>query len=666
MILSEPFWRRRFGGVPDIVGKRIRTADGVFEVVGILPAWFAGLNDLTCPVCQEVGFWLPASASSVEYPGWLQDRGRRWHNVIGRLRSQFNAQSAEADVRAVAARLESDYPVTNAGRSARLQALNEGWRSGIRPGLVVLLIGALSLLLTGCANIGNLSIARGEARRGELALRLALGANKARLAQELLMESLVVALVGGLLGLLISFWLAGALAALSGVNLPAFVSFNVDFRVLAAALVVTAAAIVVSGLAPIGLFSRAQLNHDMRELGAHSSRRAGRIGRTFIAAEVALTFVLLTNAILMIRSFRNLESADPGFDTANLLVAEINPNSPRYQSRTAQMQFITMLRERLENLPNDATFTIGAPNLPPRVFISSDFGRTASPPPGETIRMELHRILPNFFSALRIPLLEGRAFDNLDRPDGPLSVVISESVQNRLWPGESALGKRLYRTSPPGAVAVVIGVVADVRYAGVRSNRGEELDVYYSLEQMPATYMTIAVRTDGSLASMVSEVRGAVQSVDPELPLLIVSTVDERFAAESSQTRFHAVILGAFAAAAFLLSAVGVYGTTSYSIGRRKREIGIRLVVGANGREIIGMVVGNSMTPIIIGLLLGMLATSMIASAMSAIVFGVSPLEASTLAFVIVVIAISAGLASYVPVRRLLQRESMQSLREQC
>jgi ABC-type antimicrobial peptide transport system permease subunit len=228
------------------------------------------------------------------------------------------------------------------------------------------------------------------------------------------------------------------------------------------------------------------------------------------------------------------------------------------------------------------------------------------------------------------------------------------------------LGKRLYRTSPPGAVAVVIGVVADVRYAGVRSNRGEELDVYYSLEQMPATYMTIAVRTDGSLASMVSEVRGAVQSVDPELPLLIVSTVDERFAAESSQTRFHAVILGAFAAAAFLLSAIGVYGTTSYSIGRRKREIGIRLVVGANGREIIGMVVGNSMTPIIIGLLLGMLATSMIASAMSAIVFGVSPLEASTLAFVIVVIAISAGLASYVPVRRLLQRESMQSLREQC
>jgi len=668
IVLSEGYWQRRFGGDPQIIGRSVATTDGQFVVVGVMPASFGGLNDMVCLICDDVSFWLPASASSLMYPGWTQDRKRRWHKVIGRLKPGVSQAAAQTELNAIAARLEQSYPDSNRGVGARIIQLEENWRGELRSGLLALLAGAVFVLLIACANIANLLLARGEGRRREVAVRLALGAGRLRIVRQLLTESVLLALIGGAFGVLLAIWLADVITANAAANLPGFIAIKIDVRVLGFAVAVTALAGVGFGLAPAVMVPTANPIQALKAKGGNPRRAAryGGFGGGLLIAEVALVFTLLVNAALMLRSFQRLSQADPGFRAENLTVMEINPNSPKYRERSAQRQFVNELTAALRALPGGEAITLAAPNLPPRTFITLGIapeGRPLDTPDG-TMRVELHRVLPNFFSMLGVPLVAGRAFTDTDTDNTPLGAIISQSLARRLWPGEDPVGKRIRANSPafPDGITVV-GVVGDVKYGGFRSDRGAELDLYLSLTQAPAGYLTIAARTGADPSPMIAAIRNELRAMDRELPTLAVSTVAERFAKQGVQTRFQALMLGGFALLAALLAAVGIYGVVSHLAAGRTHEIGVRMALGAEARDVRRLVIGQGFKPALTGLALGLVAALALARLMRGLLFGVSALDPLTFAVAALLVIGVALMACYLPARRAAKADPMVALR---
>jgi putative ABC transport system permease protein len=602
------------------------------------------------------------------YPGWTQDRKRRWHRVIGRLKPGMSQATAQAELNTIAARLEQSYPDSNRGVGARVVPLEENWRGGLRGGLMMLLAGAFFVLLIACANIANLLLARGEGRRQEVAVRLALGAGRLRIVRQLLTESVLLALIGGAFGVLLAIWLADVITANAAANLPGFITIKVDGRALGFAVAVTALAGIGFGLAPAAMVPAANPIQALKAKGGDSqlASRFGRFGNGLLIAEVALVFTLLVNAALMLRSFQRLSKADPGFRMENLTVMEINPNSPKYKEPGALRQFNNELTDRLRALPGGERITLAAPNLPPRTFITLGIapeGRTLDTPDG-TMRVELHRVLPNFFSTLGVPLVAGRAFAETDTDNTPLGAIISQSLASRLWPGEDPVGKRIRANSPayPDGITVV-GVVGDVKYGGFRSDRGAELDLYLSLTQAPAGYLTIAARTGPDPASMIAAIRNELRAIDPELPTLAVTTVAERFAKQGVQTRFQALMLGGFALLAALLAAVGIYGVVSHLAARRTHEIGVRMALGAEARDVRRLVIGQGFKPALIGLALGLVSTLALTRLMRGLLFGVSALDPLTFAAAALLVSGVALAACYLPARRAAKADPVISLR---
>ena len=668
IMLSEWYWVRGFGGDPQIIGRKVTTANGQFVVVGVMPASFGGLTDVVCLICDDVAFWLPASASSLIYPGRTQDRKRPWHRVIGRLKPGVSQATAQAELTTIAARLEQSYPNSNRGVGARVIPLEESWRGDLRRGLLVLLMGAVFVLLIACANIANLLLARGGRRRQEVATRLALGAGRLRIVRQLLTESVLLAMIGGAFGVLLAIWLADVIAANAAANLPGFITFKLDGRVLGFAVAVTALAGVGFGLAPAAMVPTANPIQALKEKGGNPQRSAryGGFSSGLLVAEVALVFTLLVNAALMLRSFQRLSQANPGFRAENLAVMEINPIAQRYREPGALRRFVNEVAAALRALPGGEAITMAAPNLPPRVSNTLDIapeGRPLGTPDG-TLRVELHRALPNFFNMLGIPLVAGRAFAETDTDNTPLAALISQSLAQRLWPGEDPVGKRIRANSPAWPAGfTVVGVVGDVKYGGFRSERGAELDLYLSLTQTTALYLTIAARTGPDPAPMIAAIRNELRKIDRDLPVLVISTVAERFARQGAQTRFQALMLGGFALLAALLAAVGVYGVVSHLAVRRTHEIGVRMALGAGAREVRRLVIGQGFKPALIGLAIGLVATLALARLMRGLLFGVSALDPLTLAAVALLVSGVALTASYLPARRAAKADPLISLR---
>ncbi len=670
VLLSERLWRRRFGADPDILGRTVTTTRAEFTVVGVLPAEFGGLMDMTCGLCNDVGFWLPASAADLIYPGWVRDRARRWHRVVGRLGPNARVQTAQTEMSAIARRLADTYADPNEDLGISVRPLAENWRGAVRPGLLVLMVGALFLLLIGCTNVANLLLARADGRRQEFAIRVALGAGRGRLVRQVLTESLLLSLAGGLLGALLTIWLADSIALASGATLPDFVQISVDRSVLITTAAVSMLAGVGFGLVPALLVSNRDPGEALKAGGRGSSGTltGGLFGKSLIVAEVSLVLVLLIGATLMVQSFRELEMADVGFRTDNLLVMEINPNTARYQDEAGRRNFIDQLVGRLSSLPGAEAITIASPNLPPRTFTATDVVPEEGPLAlaGDSLHVERHHVMPNFFEVLGIRLIEGRPFDITDRPDSPVSLVISESVARRLWPGESAIRKRVREAESEDAEdwAAVVGVVGDVKYSGIRSNRPAELDIYYSLSQTTATYFTVAARTAGEPTSMIEPIRSEVQAIDPLLPILVASTVEERFARQGVQTRFHAMILGGFTLVAFLLAAVGIYGVMAYSLRRRTREIGIRMVLGADRRHVLKQVTGGAMALVGLGLVVGLIGAWVLTGAMSSVLFGVRANDPVTFGGATLILGLVSWVATYLPARKAVGSDPVSILRE--
>lgn len=657
IVLSESLWRRQFGGDPAVLGRTVTLAGAPHTLIGVAPL---GLEP---PILQTRGapeLWTPAVLR--EPPSM---RGARWMSVIGRLRPGVTVAQAQAELDAITQRLEQAYPATNTGWGARVMPLQESLVQEVRPALL-LLFGAVGfVLLIATANVANLLFARSVTRQRELAIRSTLGASRARLLRQLLIESLLVALAGGALGLLLSLWLTDLLVSLSGNDMPRLHHVQADARVLAFALTVSLSTGLLVGLLPALQGSRTALQSTSGLPGrAVSAGRAHQWTRqALVAGEVALSLVLLVGAGLLLQSFWKLQRVDSGFQPEQVLTLELS--TPRPQTTRPDQVLATShtLLEGVRALPG--VVDAGTINLLPLsgigscqpVIIGNRPPLSGSPPCAEARRSS-----PGYFRAMGLPLLSGRLFDTRDTEERPRVVVINSAMAHRFFPGEDPLGRRIAvnnLTKPTWLE--IIGVVGDVRHFGPEKEPTPEL--YESQFQEPAWNYWLVVRAERDADSVLASVRGVVRRIDPEIPVFNVRTAETLLSGAVAQPRFRALLLGLFAALAVLLAAVGITGVVSWSVVQRTREIGIRIALGAQPRDVLRMVMGQGMAAVWVGVALGLAGALALTRLLNGLLFGLTATDPVTFAVGVVALTATALLACYLPTRRALRVDPAVALR---
>jgi predicted permease len=659
-LVGHGLWHRRFGGSPTLIGQTIQLNDGNYTVVGVMPEGFRGISD-------QAEIWLPMMmVSSIRYAGILQQRNQRWHSTVARLKPGVTSAQAQAEMDAIMLRLEQAYPNSNRSRGALVTPLHEQLFGSLQLTLWILLGAVGCVLLVACANVANLQLQRAAERQPEMAVRLALGATPQRLIRQLLTENLLLALIGGALGILIALWSVDFLTNLSPVTFPSFVNLTLDGRVLGFTLSISLLTGALFGLAPALQAARPALNETLKAGGRNASGGPGRshLLSSLVVSEISLALMLLIGAGLMIRSLQRSQAVDPGFDVERLLTMQVSL-PPQRHPRDRIIAFSQQLRERLHTLPGAQSVAL-ASDLPLGGSTSGgpiELEGMHDTPAGGEIRMFRHRVTPGFFSTLGIPLIKGRDFTASDHAQSPGVVIISESMARRYWPNEDPLGKRLRETSSGDSWLSIVGVVGEVKYRGLPQNPNADPDVYFPLLQEPNRSLFLAVRTSVDPASLAAGARGALRKLDPDLPAYRVTTMAERVANQSTQSRFSAWLLGIFSALALVLAAVGIYSVMAYAVEQRSREIGIRVALGASSAVVLKMVIGQGMRLALLGIALGLGAALALTQTMKRLLFGVSATDSMTFIGVAVLLALVALVACYVPARRASKVDPMVVLR---
>jgi putative ABC transport system permease protein len=652
-LLGEGYWRRRFGRDLDVVGRQVQLSGVPYTVVGIVPA--------ALQLAQPVDVWAPLATDTTRH------RRADFLTVFGRLRPGVDLERAQAEITTIARRLESQYPETNEGWGAEIVGLKEQMVGEIRPALLVFM-GAVGLvLLVGCANVANLMLARVAGRSRELTIRAALGASRARLAGELLLESVVLGLLGGALGLVFALWGIEALRSLQPGTIPRIGEIGLDPRVLGFALALSLLTAVLSGLAPIWRLARGDLREGLTE-GSRGVAGGGGIRRArsaLVQVEVALAFVLLAGAALLLRSFDRLQQVDPGFSTDRILTARVTLPRAKYPEDGQRAAFGEQLLTAVGSRPGvrSAALVSDAPlgDSPPQLSFEIQGVPTRSD--GTAQDAEVFAASPEYFETLRIPLLQGRLYDAGDRAGGRGVAVVNQALARRFWPGRSALGARLTLDDPadPESWRTVVGVVGDVRQE--RLSEQAYPQIYLPFVQSPSRSMVLALRAHGDAASLVPAIRASLAQLDPDLPLADIATLEERKAVSLARPRVNAAVLGAFALAALLLAAVGIYGVVAYGVVQRTRELGIRMALGAGGGNLLSMVIRQGMTPVLVGMLFGLAAALAGGRVLRSLLFGVDATDPLSLAAVILFLAGVSLAAIYLPARRAARSDPMVALR---
>ena len=665
-VVGYGLWQRRFGGSSALVGRTIQLNGADYTVVGIMPEGFRGVSD-------QAEIWLPMMMnSSVRGVGQLKERDQRWLSTVARLKPGVTLAQAQAEMDAITRRLEQAYPDSNRNRGARVTLLHERFFGSLQLTLWVLLGAVGCVLLVACANVANLQLQRASARASEMAVRLALGATPRRLIRQLLTESLLLALAGGALGVLLALWSVDFLIKLSPVTFPSFVNLTLDARVLGFSLLISVLTGALFGLAPALQAARPALNETLKAGGRNSSGGLGRnrLLGSLVVSEIALALTLLIGAGLMIRSLQRLQAVDPGFDSERLLTMRISLPRQVYQEDQI-VAFSQQLRERLQSLPGAQSVAL-ASDLPLSGSTSAGpvelEGRPATPADGE-IRMYRHRVTPEFFSTLGIPLVKGRDFTAGDHAQAPGVVIISEAMARRYWPNEDPIGKRLREDShgspAPDPWLSIVGVAGEVKYRGLPQNPNADPDVYYPLPQEPNRDLFLAVRSSVDPDSLVAAVRGVLQKLDPDLPVYSVATMAERVANQTTQSRFSAWLLGVFGALALVLAAVGIYSVMAYAVEQRAREIGVRVALGARAGDVLKMVIGQGMRLALLGVALGLGAALALTQLMKRLLFGVAAADPLTYGALALLLTLVALFACWVPARRATKVDPMVALRHE-
>ncbi len=665
-VLSHKFWQRRFGADPALVGRTITLNDKGYTVVGVMPVSEAQFTP---------DLWVPIDLEQVR-----QRVGAHNLLVFGRLKAGVTLAQAQADLNVVAQRLEQQYPSDNVGHGVFIQPLRATVIGEVSNALWVLFGAVGFVLLIACANVTNLLLTRAATRQKELAIRAALGAGRARLMRQLLLESLLLSALGGVLGVLLTLWITDLLPKLKAINLPRLDQLNVDWRVLAATAGFSLLTGLLTGILPAWRASRPNLTAWLNEgISPGLSRR--RLGGLLVVFEVALALVLLVGAGLMTKSFSRLMNVEPGFNPQNVLTMDLELPGTRYREPVQRKQFYDQLLERLATLPG--VQAVGASTDIPLDGGDSWSGITIegrpAPPPGQTPQAAYRIISPDYFRALQVPLRKGRMFNaadarlalplirwypqqpnppQFDEPQAAPAVIINETLARQFWPNEDPVGQRLKLLFSPWLT--VVGVVADMHHTALDRRPNPELFLPHSQE--PQAFMTVVVRTTNDPLSLAGAVREQVKAVDKDQPVAI-TTLEQVFANSVGRRRFNTLLLGTFGSLALLLAVVGVFGVINYSVTQRTREIGVRLALGAQRRDIVRLVIGRGMGLTLLGVVIGLAASLVLTRLIADWLYGVSPTDAVTLLAVSLLLAGAALLACWIPARRAMKVDPLVALR---
>lgn len=656
LLLSHGLWSREFGQDPAIVGTAVTLDDEPYTIIGVMPEGFRQ------PFLEQTDFWTPVRWSDTDHRG---SRGSAIIRSVARLAPGVSLETARTETRALGARLEQEYPESNTGVGYAVFPLRADMVQGTSTALW-LLLGAVGLvLLLVCVNLANLLLARATGRESELAVRSALGARRSRLVNQLLTESLLLALVGGTLGILLAFLGTDLLVAMAPPNVPRLQEVAVDGRIIGFALTITLTAGVLFGLVPSLKASRMELRGSLTQ-GARSGgdRASGRALRKWlVAGQVSLALVLLVGAGLLLRSFNALRAVDLGFDPENVVTMTVNMPESRYPDTDAVRGAINQIEERLAALPGISD--VGMTNALPLGGLDGDTdfsieGRPP-PPPGQENTVWIRRVSPTYFNAIGMRLVEGRAFEDSDRMDTDRVVIVNRSLADRFFGDESAVGRRINVNDASEPVwRTIVGVADDVRNFGIRGDAPNAM--YFPLEQLAARRVTVVVRATGDPSGVMPLVRREAAGFDPSMALSLVP-MDAVVQGALAQDRFVTNLLLLFAALALVLAAVGLYGVVSYDVGRRMHEIGIRMALGARNSEIGRMVVGSSLSVAAIGIVLGVLAALLLTRVMSSLLFGVSPTDPATFVAVVMTLLTIAVVASTLPALRAVRVDPVGTLK---
>jgi predicted permease len=640
VVLSHAVWSARFGGDSAILGRTLVLNGLPHQVIGVLAADY---HDPFGPT--EI--FLPLTSGP--NPNWLT-RDNPAFGAVGRLRAGVTIAQAKADLGRVARALAGEYPDTDAGLSISLTQLRDFVVGDIRPALLILLGFVALILCIACANLANLQLARATARRREMSLRAALGAGRSRLVRQLLTESVVLAAIGGTVGVLLARWGISALVGMIPDGLPAIGDIGLDRTVLLFSLSITVGAGLVFGAVPARYGTRGQLADALQGRGADQAG-GSRVRQLFVAVQLALCIVLLVGAGLLVRSFARLQQVPVGFRTDHLVTAELRLPATKYGNDTLIAGFGAQLLERLRAIPG-----VSSAALVEAIPLSGNWGMTSYRVAGRDLpdsllpTAQLNSVSDGFFGTLEIPLVMGRDFAPTDRLGAPAVAIVNRELARRVWPGESPLGKRLTLIGPPELPVTVVGVVGNVKQLTL--SKADEPQLYLAKAQSAGIFTSIAARTSGDPDAMAESVREAIWAVDRDQPVWKIRSMESLLDRDLAPRRFTARLTGGFALLALALAVIGVYGVMSYVVAQRTREIGIRMALGAATGEVVGMVLGRGLRIVAVGTALGLIGAYAGARLIERQLFGVPAADLPTFIGVPLILVAVAAVACWVPARR--------------
>jgi putative ABC transport system permease protein len=658
LVISHSLWQRRFGANPNLVGQSITLNGNPYTVVGILPA---GFKNPTPDQSKPAEMWSPL-------PYNLDQAQRRsdYLSIIARLKPNVTLQQAQAEMNTITSRLAGQYPDANTGWSTKILSLHERMVGDVRTALWLLMGVVGFLLLIACANVANLLLARVSARQQEIAIRRALGADRLRLVRQFLTESVLLAMVGGILGLLLAMWGVEVLAALSPGNIPRLKEIGLNWQVLSFTLLVSLLTGVIFGLLPALHATNPDLTESLKEGGRSSSEglRGGRLRNSLVVAEIAIALVLLIGAGLMIKSFVRLEEVDPGFHPERILTSDLQLPSAKYKEDAKVVGFFNQFMGRVaaqqgvESVAAISTLPLSGGGD----TISFEVEGRPLSLPGQAVDAEYRVVTPAYFNTMGIPLVKGESFTERHTADTPIVMIVNETFARRYFKGEDPIGKRINLGDPQSDPwRTIIGIVKDIRHEGLDTEPYPQM--YGPHAQLPRRAMTLVVRTSGDPLSLVPVIRNELTAIDRDQPLYNVRTMEQVLAASIARQRFNMLLIAVFACVGLVLASVGIYGVISYSVTQRTHEIGIRMALGAQARDILRMVVRQGMLLVIIGVAVGLVSAFILTRLMSSLLYGVTATDPLTFIGLSLLLAAVALLACLIPARKATRVDPIEALR---
>ena len=664
VVLSYGLWQRRFGGDKDIIGKPVQLNANVFTVIGVMPPNFQLFFRTASLTGNRAEIWAPMMFGN-------DDRVRRGRYATGvaRLKDGVTRQQAQSQMDSIAGTLEREYPDFNTGWGVSIVPFREQFTGDMQRPLLVLLGAVALVLLIACANVANLLLARAVSRKKEMAIRLAVGANRGRLIRQLLVESTALGIVGGAAGLLLAMWGVDALFALGPKELLPVGGARINFSVLGFTLLVSLLTGLVFGVVPALEASRTNLNETLKEggravLSGGRSRRSHHLGNLFVISEVAMALVLLIGAGLLIKSFARLQSVNPGFNPRNLLTVRVSLPYAKYHEEGQTGRFFRDALTRIRQI--HGVRTAGAVSFLPFTGPGAATGFTVAgnpwPLPGQWPVVDVRVCDSDYFQAMGIPLIKGRTFTEREQIEKRHVVIINETLAREMFPGEDPIGRGLIiemMNDPPPSE--IIGVVGDVKHKGY--DGAVRAMSYWPQAELPYSGMTLVARTDGNPLDYVAAVRREVQALDQDQPIASVYTMEQLMSESVARARFITMLLTIFAGVALILAVVGMYGVMTYSVTQRAHEIGIRMALGATSRDVVSMIVAEGLRVTAIGLAVGLTGALLLTRVIASLLFEVRASDPIT--FVLVGIGLTAVglLACFVPARRAAKVDPMIALR---